>query len=144
MEGNQAVAGTAVESGHTAHASTSAYLRLEQVVKRFGATAAVDQVSLGIPRGAFATLLGPSGCGKTTLLRLIAGFHDPDGGAIYLDEQRIDHLPAHKRGAAMVFQDTPCFHTCASTIMWLMACAWPGCVNWTLSSECRRHCNLLT
>jgi ABC-type Fe3+/spermidine/putrescine transport system ATPase subunit len=109
MEGNQAVASTAVESGHTARASTSAYLRLEQVVKRFGATAAVDQVSLGIPRGAFATLLGPSGCGKTTLLRLIAGFHDPDGGAIYLDEQRIDHLPAHKRGAAMVFQDYALF-----------------------------------
>ena len=92
MDVNKPVPGAEGESPHAARASTNAYLRLEQVVKRFGATAAVDQVSLDIPRGAFATLLGPSGCGKTTLLRLIAGFHDPDGGAIYLDEQRLDHV----------------------------------------------------
>jgi len=92
MEVNKPVPGPDAESRHAARAATSAYLRLEQVVKRFGATAAVDQVSLDIPRGAFATLLGPSGCGKTTLLRLIAGFHDADGGAIHLDGQRIDHL----------------------------------------------------
>ena len=109
MDVNKPVPGAEGESPHAARASTNAYLRLEQVVKRFGATAAVDQVSLDIPRGAFATLLGPSGCGKTTLLRLIAGFHDPDGGAIYLDDQRLDHLPAHKRGAAMVFQDYALF-----------------------------------
>ena len=109
MDVNKPVPGAEGESPHAARASTNTYLRLEQVVKRFGATAAVDQVSLDIPRGAFATLLGPSGCGKTTLLRLIAGFHDPDGGAIYLDDQRLDHLPAHKRGAAMVFQDYALF-----------------------------------
>ncbi len=82
-----------------------AHLRLDGVTKRFGAIAAVDRVTLEIPRGSFTTLLGPSGCGKTTLLRMIAGFYDPDEGSIYLDDARIDQLPTHKRGTAMVFQD---------------------------------------
>jgi ABC-type Fe3+/spermidine/putrescine transport system ATPase subunit len=82
-----------------------AHLRLDGVTKRFGAVAAVDSVTLEIPRGSFTTLLGPSGCGKTTLLRMIAGFYDPDEGSIYLDDARIDQLPTHKRGTAMVFQD---------------------------------------
>jgi ABC-type Fe3+/spermidine/putrescine transport system ATPase subunit len=83
----------------------AAHLRLEGVTKRFGAAAAVDHVSLEIARGSFTTLLGPSGCGKTTLLRMIAGFYEPDEGSIYLDNARIDQLPAHRRGTAMVFQD---------------------------------------
>ena len=80
-------------------------LRLENVTKRFGSVMAVDHVSLEIPRGSFTTLLGPSGCGKTTLLRVIAGFYTPDEGNIYLDDQRVDQMPAHQRGTAMVFQD---------------------------------------
>src|SRR5204862_4064051 len=86
-----------------------AHLRLDAVVKRFNAVTAVDHVTLEIPQGAFATLLGPSGCGKTTLLRLIAGFYEPDGGAVYLDDARIDQLAAHRRGTAMVFQDYALF-----------------------------------
>jgi iron(III) transport system ATP-binding protein len=80
-------------------------LRLENVTKRFGAVVAVDSVSLDIPRGAFTTLLGPSGCGKTTLLRIIAGFYEPDEGHIFLDDKCIDQMPTHLRGTAMVFQD---------------------------------------
>jgi ABC-type Fe3+/spermidine/putrescine transport system ATPase subunit len=87
----------------------AAHLRLDAMVKRFDAVTAVDHVTLAIPPGAFATLLGPSGCGKTTLLRMIAGFYEPDAGAMYLDKTRIDHLPAHKRGTAMVFQDYALF-----------------------------------
>ncbi len=85
------------------------YLRLEGIVKRFGALTVVDGVLLDIPQGAFVTLLGPSGCGKTTLLRIIAGFYEPDGGTIQLDGKRIDHLPSHQRGTAMVFQDYALF-----------------------------------
>ena len=85
------------------------HLRLSHVTKRFGEAAAVDDVSFDIPRGSFATLLGPSGCGKTTTLRMIAGFYDPDGGDIELGGRRINNLPAHKRGAAMVFQDYALF-----------------------------------
>src|SRR3990172_5419785 len=83
----------------------TAHLRLDNVTKLFGTVAAVDHVALEIPRGSFTTLLGPSGCGKTTLLRMIAGFYEPDEGAIYLDDRRVDKMPPHKRGTAMVFQD---------------------------------------
>jgi ABC-type Fe3+/spermidine/putrescine transport system ATPase subunit len=85
------------------------HLRVDHVTKMFGATAAVDDVSFEIPRGSFATLLGPSGCGKTTTLRMIAGFYDPDKGDIVLSGKRINELPAHRRGTAMVFQDYALF-----------------------------------
>jgi ABC-type Fe3+/spermidine/putrescine transport system ATPase subunit len=87
----------------------NAHLRLTRVTKRFGAAAAVDDISFEVPRGSFATLLGPSGCGKTTTLRMIAGFYEPDAGDIELAGKRINNLPAHKRGAAMVFQDYALF-----------------------------------
>ncbi len=83
----------------------TAHLRLENISKKFGAVVAVDHVSLDILRGSFTTLLGPSGCGKTTLLRIIAGFYEPEEGEILLDDKRIDQMPAHRRGTAMVFQD---------------------------------------
>ena len=85
------------------------HLRLAHVTKRFGDTAAVDDISFDVPRGSFATLLGPSGCGKTTTLRMIAGFYDPDAGDIVLGGRRINELPAHRRGTAMVFQDYALF-----------------------------------
>jgi ABC-type Fe3+/spermidine/putrescine transport system ATPase subunit len=85
------------------------HLKLDHVTKRFGETAAVDDVSFEVPRGSFATLLGPSGCGKTTTLRMIAGFYDPDQGDIVLGGRRINELPAHRRGTAMVFQDYALF-----------------------------------
>jgi len=87
----------------------AAHLRLAEVTKRFGPTVAVDRVSLEIEEGSFFTLLGPSGCGKTTLLRVVAGFHLPDRGEVYLRERRITHLPPHLRGTAMVFQEYALF-----------------------------------
>src|SRR5512147_3118770 len=80
-------------------------LSLQTITKRFGSVIAVNHASLEIARGSFTTLLGPSGCGKTTLLRIIAGFYSPDEGYIYLDNQRVDQMPAHQRGTALVFQD---------------------------------------
>jgi len=85
------------------------HLRLSHVTKRFGSVTAVDDVSLDVPKGAFATLLGPSGCGKTTTLRMIAGFYDPDRGDIQIGGRRINDLPAHRRGTSMVFQDYALF-----------------------------------
>jgi iron(III) transport system ATP-binding protein len=73
--------------------------------KRFpNGTIAVDGIDLDVAEGELVALLGPSGCGKTTTLRCIAGFEDPDQGAIELDGQRIDTLPPNRRGATMVFQ----------------------------------------
>jgi ABC-type Fe3+/spermidine/putrescine transport system ATPase subunit len=86
------------------------HIRLLDVTKRFGHNPpAVDNVSLEVPRGSFTTLLGPSGCGKTTTLRMIAGFYEPDVGDILIGDRRINDVPAHRRGTAMVFQDYALF-----------------------------------
>ncbi len=57
-------------------------LSITGVTKSFGSTRAVDDVTLHVPHGSFTTVLGPSGCGKTTLLRLVAGFLDPESGTL--------------------------------------------------------------
>ena len=75
------------------------------VVKRFGAVAAVDGVDLAIGDGELFTLLGPSGCGKTTLLRLLAGFHQPDAGEIRFGGRTVSGLPPYERNIGMVFQN---------------------------------------
>jgi iron(III) transport system ATP-binding protein len=80
-------------------------ITLRNLTKRFDDVTAVDDVTITIRAGELFFLLGPSGCGKTTLLRLIAGFLDPDRGTIHFDGRRIDRLPAHRRHTGMVFQN---------------------------------------
>lgn len=90
--------------------SSPPHIRLVNITKQFGKNApAVDDVSLAAPRGSFTTLLGPSGCGKTTTLRMIAGFYEPDAGDILIGDRRVNEVPAHRRGTAMVFQDYALF-----------------------------------
>lgn len=84
-------------------------LFLQNVSKRFGATTAVDDVSLDVPEGRFVCLLGPSGCGKTTLLRLLAGLEEPSAGRIMVGEQDQARVPIHRRGIGMVFQSLALF-----------------------------------
>jgi spermidine/putrescine ABC transporter ATP-binding subunit len=76
-----------------------------ELTKRFGAVLAVDGVTLEIADGELFTLLGPSGCGKTTLLRLIAGFHQPEAGRIRFGERDVTDLPPYARNIGMVFQN---------------------------------------
>jgi iron(III) transport system ATP-binding protein len=78
---------------------------IREVTRRFGGVTAVDAVSLEIADGELFTLLGPSGCGKTTLLRLVAGFYRPDGGAIVFGERVVNDVPPHARNIGMVFQN---------------------------------------
>jgi ABC-type Fe3+/spermidine/putrescine transport system ATPase subunit len=85
------------------------FVRIENVSKRFGETRAVDDVTLGIGRGEFFSLLGPSGCGKTTLLRMIGGFTFPDDGRVVLDGEDVTSLPPNKRPTNMVFQSYAIF-----------------------------------
>jgi len=84
-------------------------LEIVGVSKRFGTTAAVDDVSLTVDRGDFFALLGPSGCGKTTLLRMIAGLEIPDGGQIVIDGADVTGLPPYARPANMMFQSYALF-----------------------------------
>jgi putrescine transport system ATP-binding protein len=84
-------------------------LRIEAVVKKFGAFRAVDRLSLDIRAGEFFALLGPSGCGKTTLLRMLAGFETPDEGRILLDGQDIAQVLPHQRPVNMMFQNYALF-----------------------------------
>jgi len=84
-------------------------LRIEGVVKKFGAFRAVDGVSLDISAGEFFALLGPSGCGKTTLLRMLAGFETPDEGRILLDGKDIAQVLPHERPVNMMFQNYALF-----------------------------------
>jgi len=86
-----------------------ALIEIRNLAKAFGAVKAVDNVSLDIESGEFITLLGPSGSGKTTVLRLIAGFEDPDGGSIRLSGTDITHLPPFDRDVNTVFQDYALF-----------------------------------
>ena len=84
-------------------------LQFEQVSKRFGATVAVDDLSLDIAPGEFFALLGPSGCGKTTLMRMAAGFELPDAGRIRIDGADATGLPPHQRPVNMMFQSYALF-----------------------------------
>ncbi|MFB6082281.1 MAG: ABC transporter ATP-binding protein [Halanaeroarchaeum sp.] len=84
-------------------------VRLDGVTKRFGDLVAVDDVSFGIERGKFLTLLGPSGCGKTTTLRMIAGFEEPSEGDVYIGGERVNDLQPFERDTSMVFQSYALF-----------------------------------
>lgn len=88
-------------------------LRLSQVSKSFGDTAAVAKLSLDLPAGEILCLLGPSGCGKTTTLRLIAGFETPDAGAIRIGGRTVYgggvNASPERRRIGMVFQEGALF-----------------------------------
>jgi ABC-type Fe3+/spermidine/putrescine transport system ATPase subunit len=77
--------------------------------KSFGDHQVLQNVSLDIPRGAFVTLLGPSGCGKTTLLRVMAGFYEPDAGEVRFEGRQVNGVPPYARNTPMVFQDYALF-----------------------------------
>ena len=79
-------------------------IQIQNLVKRFGATTALDHVTLDIRPGELFFLLGPSGCGKTTLLRHIAGFYTPDEGRILIGDEDVTNVPPHRRDTGMVFQ----------------------------------------
>jgi putrescine transport system ATP-binding protein len=85
------------------------FVRLEEVVKIFGDTVAVQSVSLSVRRHEIFALLGSSGCGKSTLLRMLAGFEEVTSGRIYLDNEDITSLPPYRRPVNMMFQSYALF-----------------------------------
>ena len=80
-------------------------IRIEHLTKRFGETAALEDVTLEVRSEELFFLLGPSGCGKTTLLRLLAGFYQADEGEIWFGNKPMNGVPPHRRNTGMVFQN---------------------------------------
>ena len=86
-----------------------ASIELVNVSKHWGATRALDDVSLAIEEGTFCVLLGPSGCGKSTTLRIIAGLENATAGQVFVDGKDVTRQPPAQRGIAMVFQNYALF-----------------------------------
>ena len=79
-------------------------IEFREVIKRFGQTAAVDQVTFAVGAGETVSLLGPSGCGKTTTLRLISGFEEPDEGVIEIAGESMVGKRPYERNVGLLFQ----------------------------------------
>jgi len=84
-------------------------LSIAGLEKSFGAFTALRGIDLKVRAGEFITIVGPSGSGKSTLIRILVGIEDATDGKIWLRNQRIDTLPAHKRPTCMVFQSLALF-----------------------------------
>lgn len=84
-------------------------LELKNVKKSYDGTVVLKNISLDIGEGEIVSILGPSGCGKTTLLNLILGIVDADGGRIIFNGEDLTDVPMEKRGFNIVFQDYALF-----------------------------------
>lgn len=84
-------------------------LECRNLRRTFGSFVAVDNVSFGVPKGDFFSILGPSGCGKTTILRIMAGFLEPTSGDIIIKGKSMLNVPPNKRPVNMVFQHLALF-----------------------------------
>ena len=83
---------------------TDKIIEVRHLSKSFSGKKVLEDINLYIRRGEFLTLLGPSGCGKTTMLRMIAGFLQPDEGSILLEGKELAGTPPHLRPLNTVFQ----------------------------------------
>ena len=79
-------------------------ITIQNLNKYFGAFHALKNINLNVPTGKLVSLLGPSGCGKTTLLRIIAGLENADGGNILFDGQDVTAKHVRERKVGFVFQ----------------------------------------
>ncbi|CDN11191.1 MAG: ABC transporter ATP-binding protein [Richelia sp.] len=93
----------------------SVVLKLQNITKQFADNSlpAVNNICLQLHRGDILGLLGPSGCGKTTLLRIIAGFEQPENGDIEIADRLVyappTSIPPEQRDLGIVFQDYALF-----------------------------------
>jgi putative spermidine/putrescine transport system ATP-binding protein len=103
-------AATKESNGASAASAEEPYVRFESVQKSYdGEILVVKDLNLDIQQGEFVTMLGPSGSGKTTCLMMLAGFEPATHGEIYIGGRSINHIPPHKRGIGMVFQNYALF-----------------------------------
>jgi iron(III) transport system ATP-binding protein len=99
----------ASRAGNGSVAAGAPFIRIRNLVKRFGAFVALKDVSLDVTKGEFVCFLGPSGCGKTTLLRAIAGLDPQDEGTIEMGGRDVSRLPPAARDFGIVFQSYALF-----------------------------------
>src|SRR5256885_6599717 len=78
---------------------------IQHLTKKFGATSVLKDVSIEVNDRELFFLLGPSGCGKTTLLRVIAGFYEPEEGQLCFGDKPMTGVPPHRRNTGLVFQN---------------------------------------
>ncbi len=98
-----------MSSPATPAAAPAADLEVRSLSKHFASHAAVQELTFSVARGSFFSILGPSGCGKTTLLRMIAGFIQPDSGEIAIGGRSMAGVAPNRRPVNMVFQHLALF-----------------------------------
>jgi ABC-type sugar transport system ATPase subunit len=84
-------------------------LEVRDLAKSFGRTRALDGVSFVVPAGGFFTIVGPTNAGKSTLLKTVAGLHEPDRGDILISGRRVNRLEPRLRRVSMLFQNIALF-----------------------------------
>ena len=89
--------------------NSPAALRITNIFKAFADKQVLTGITFDISSGEIVALLGPSGCGKSTLLSIIAGIEKQDDGKIYWMGAPLDHVPPHRRGFGLMFQDNVLF-----------------------------------
>jgi putative spermidine/putrescine transport system ATP-binding protein len=102
-------AATAADTIGQAERGGGTSVLLRDLTRAFGATRALDGLSIEMAPGELVALLGPSGCGKTTALRIVAGFETADTGSVLVDGKDISSVPAARRDMGMVFQSYSLF-----------------------------------
>ena len=80
-------------------------VKLDSIVKRYGALEVVHGIDLEVQEQEFVVLVGPSGCGKSTTLRMIAGLEEISDGQIKIDDRIVNRVAPKDRDVAMVFQN---------------------------------------
>jgi ABC-type sugar transport system ATPase subunit len=97
---------------HPSPTTPDEIIRLDRVTKRFGGITAVNEVSFGIARGEIHAVVGENGAGKSTIMKMLAGVHRPDSGALLLRGEPVaisDPLHARQLGVSIVFQELNLF-----------------------------------
>lgn len=85
------------------------YVEMKGICKKFGDYEAAKNINFGIEKGKLVALLGPSGSGKTTILRMLAGLEQQDGGDVVIEGKVVNEVPASERGIGFVFQNYALF-----------------------------------